>query len=157
MVVSPDGELGGTHFLFTLNHLTVPNYEPGGMQVQAWSGEQLLEERVAEEVGTLTHTEEVVHWVQRLTLEGGMLHFQVVDGESETWSSFGGDDLSLSVATSLASLNGYKPGVSLTESQVSYAENRVGSLILTKLVWITADGEVHELNAPIAVDTSLDP
>jgi hypothetical protein len=54
-------------------------------------------------------------------------------------------------------LNGYRPAVSLTESQVSYAENRVISLTLTKLVWVTDDGEIHEMNAPIALDTSLDP
>src|SRR5437868_1130563 len=39
MVISPTGDLTGTHFLFTLNHSTVPNYQPGGMQVQAWNGE----------------------------------------------------------------------------------------------------------------------
>jgi hypothetical protein len=39
---------------------------------------------------------------------------------------------------------------------VGYAENRVVSLVLTKLVWVTEDGQVHEQNAPIPVDTSLD-
>jgi hypothetical protein len=157
MVLSPNGDLDGIHFLFTLNHLTVPDYEPGGMQVQVWDGDQLVDDCVADEVGALAISDEVVRWVQQLSLDDGTLNFQVQGGESETWGAFGGDDLSLSVATSLTSLNGYKPGVSLTESQVSYAENRVVSLTLTKLVWITDDGEVHEMNAPIAVDTSLDP
>jgi hypothetical protein len=157
MVVSPDGDLDDVHFLFALNHSTVPAYAPGGLQVQAWEGDQLLDHQSADEVGALSHGEEVVRWVQRLTLDGTTLSFQVLDGASETWGSFGGDDLSLSVETALTSLNSYRPGVSITESQVSYAENRVQSLTLTKLVWITDDGEVHEMNAPIAVDTSLDP
>jgi hypothetical protein len=157
MVVSPDGELDGVHFLFTLNHSSAPDYQPGGVQVQAWDGDQLLDNAVGEEVGPLAYQEEVVRWVQRLRLDDGTLSFQILAGESETWGSFGGDDLSLSAATSLTSLNGYKPGVSITESQVNYAENRVDSLILTKLVWITEDGEVHEMNAPIAVDTSFGP
>jgi hypothetical protein len=127
------------------------------MQVQAWDGDQLAGDRVAEEIGPLAHSNEVVRWVQRLTLGDDTLTFRVVDGVSETWGTFGGDDLSVGATTSLTSLNGYRPGVSLTESQVSYAENRVASLTLTKLVWITEDGEVHEMNAPIAVDTSLDP
>ena len=53
-------------------------------------------------------------------------------------------------------LNTYRPAVSLTESQVGYAENRVVSLVLKKLVWTTEDGQVHEQNAPIPIDTSLD-
>lgn len=156
MVLSPDGDLEGVQFLFTLNHVTAPEYEPGGMQVQIWDGDH-LEESAAAETGALAYNQETVRWVQRLSLENETLTFQVVDGESETWGGFGGGQLSLSLTTSLTSLNGYKPGVSLTESQVGYAENRVVSLILTKLVWTTDDGEVHEMNAPIAVDTSLDP
>jgi hypothetical protein len=157
MAMSPDGGLDSVHFLFTLNHVSVPEYKPGGMQVQAWDGDQLAGDRVAEEIGPLAHSNEVVRWVQRLTLHDGTLSFQILNGEGESWGAFGGDDLSLNVATSLPNLNGYKPGISITESQVSYAENRVESLTLTKLVWITDDGEVHEMNAPIAVDTSLDP
>ncbi|MEX0613075.1 MAG: hypothetical protein WD738_11075 [Pirellulales bacterium] len=156
MVVSPDGDLEGAHFLFTLNHSNVPSYEPGGMQVQLWDGDELLDHHAADELGALAHADEVVTWVHGLSLEDGTLTFGIADGQSETWGEFGGDDLSLSTATSLTNLNGYMPGVSITESQVGYAENRVVSLTLTKLVWYTDDGEVHELNAPIAVDTSLD-
>jgi hypothetical protein len=156
MVVSPDGSVDGIHFLFTLNHLSAPDYQPGGMQVQLWDGEHLVASAAAES-GTFSHDSEVVRWVQRLSLEDQTLHFQILNGESDTWGSFGGDELSLSEQTTLSSLNSYRPGFSLTESQVSYAENRVVSLTLTKLVWVTADGEVHELNAPIPLETSLDP
>jgi hypothetical protein len=157
MVISPQSELEGVHFQFTLNHVTAPQYQPGGLQVQLWDGDQLLDESTAHSDGTLHHDEEVIRWTQRVSLESETLTFEVLDGESETWGAFGGEELALSVATSLTGLNGYRPGISLTESQVGYAENRVASLTLTKLVWVTEDGEVHELNAPIAVDTSLDP
>jgi hypothetical protein len=156
MVMSPTANLNGVHFLFTLNHAAAPDYQPGGMQVQTWDGADLVEESVGNEEGSLQGENEVVHWVQRITLNDSTLTFEVRDGESETWNSFGGDDLTLHTETSLASLNGYRPAVSLAESQVNYAENRVGSLTLTKLVWMTEDGQVHELNAPISVDTSLD-
>jgi len=157
MVLSPDADLGGVHFQFTINHVSVPQYTPGGMQLQVWDGEQLLDDNVADESGTFAHANEAIHWVQRLTLNDNTLTFKVLDGESETWGDFGGENLSVSVASSQDNLNLYRPGVSLTESQVGYAENRVEALTLTKLIWITDDGEVHELNAPIAVDTSLDP
>jgi hypothetical protein len=156
MVISPSDNLEGIHFFFTLNHANVPSYEPGGMQIQAWDGQVLQESHLGNKLGTHAYANEVVRWVQRMTIADGNLEFRIAEGESETWGSFGGDDLAIQVPTELSSLNGYRPGVGLTESQVSYAENRVESLILTKLVWVTEDGTVHEMNAPIAIDTSLD-
>ena len=155
MVMSPTGDLTDTHFLLTLNHVTVPDYQPGGLQVQLWNGEELVEEKVEQESVALSHSDETVRWIQRLSLANGTLKFEVINGASESWPAFGGEGLSLSATTSLTSLNGYRPAVSLSESQVGYAENRVDSLVLTKLVWITEDGQVHELNAPIPIDTSV--
>src|SRR5687768_5141557 len=68
MVVSPDGDLDGVHFLFTLNHVTIPDYQPSGMQVQSWDGEDLVDAAAAG-YGPLSHDSEVVRWVQRLSLD----------------------------------------------------------------------------------------
>lgn len=155
MVMSPKHDVSGTHFLFTLNHVSLPDYQPGGMQVQAWDGDSLSDEKVGSTSAALQSTNETVRWTQKLSVHDGTLTFQIVDGQSETWNTFGGDDLSVSVQSSLEALNSYKPSVSLSESQVGYAENRVTSLTLMKLVWVTEDGQVHEQNAPIPIDTSL--
>ena len=77
MVLSPDGDLEGVHFQFTLNHVTVPQYQPGGMQVQLWDGDQLIEESAAHEAGTLRYADETIHWVQRVSLENDSLTFEV--------------------------------------------------------------------------------
>jgi hypothetical protein len=155
MVMSPTGDVMGTHFLFTLNHMTVPDYQPGGMQIQLWNGEELVDQKAGHDSAALEHSDETVHWTQQISLQGGKLRFKVFDGESETWSTFGGEEFSVNVDSSLTSLNGYRPSVSLGESQVGYAENRVVSLTLTKIVWVTDDGQVHEQNAPIPIDLSL--
>jgi hypothetical protein len=156
MVMSPTGDLGGTHFLFTLNHAPVPDYHLGGMQVQVWNGDDVAQEKAGSASGSLANGGETVSWTQRISLQNGALTFAVVDGQSATWPTFGDNgDLSVSVGTSLLNLNGYKPAVSLGESQVSYAENRVTSLVLKKLVWVTADGIVHEQSAPIPIDTTV--
>jgi len=156
MVMSPTSDISGTHFLFTLNHATAPQFQPGGMQVQVWDGEDLTEHKLGNVTAALSSSDETVHWTQRMSLHDGTLTFQVVDGNSElTWPSFGGDDLLVSVESSLTALNSYRPSVSLGESQVGFAENRVASLTLTKLVWVTEDGQVHEQNAPIPIDISL--
>jgi hypothetical protein len=156
MVMSPNGNLEGVHFLFTLNHASVPDYQAGGVQIQAWDGGELLGYDDDDEVGSLNNSEEVLTWTQKMWLHEGSLKFRVIDGHSETWSNFGNEDMLLSVPTSLTRLNSYLPAVSLTESQVNYAENRVISLTLTKLRWMTSDGTVHEQSAPIPLDTSLD-
>lgn len=156
MVISPTGDISGLHFLVTLNHATVPNYAAGGVQVQQWNGDELIDSETVHQGTVLDQSEEVIRWSQRLDLKDGHLSFQVRDGHSDTWGDFGGDELRLRVDSSLSSLNQYRPGVSLTESQVNYAENRVGSLTLMKLIWVTEDGQVHEQSAPIPIDTSLD-
>src|SRR3954469_2436737 len=92
MVMSPTSDVSGDHFLFTLNHSTVPDYQPGGMQVQAWSGDSLSQEKVGQNSAALENSNETVHWTQRLSLADGSLTFQVVDGQSETWPTFGGDE-----------------------------------------------------------------
>lgn len=156
MLMAPVATFDGLHFLVTLNHATAPEYTLGGIQVQAWNGEQLLNSQSVHDGESLDQSEEVVTWVQRMTIQNGQVAFQVREGSSESWGSFGGDGLTLSASTTLTGLNSYRPGTSLSESQVGYAENRVYSLTLTKLVWETEDGTVHEQNAPIPVDTSLD-
>jgi hypothetical protein len=159
MVMSPSGDLDGAYFLFTLNHETAPDYRPGGVQTQHWDGTSLVDYRseTDDEGEVLAQSDEVIRWVQRLTVNDGALTFQIANGWSDTWRNFGGDDLTLSTPTTLVGLNGYLPSVSLTESEVGYADNRVGSLVLKKLVWVRADGTVHEQNAPIPIDTTLDP
>jgi hypothetical protein len=156
MVMSPTDNLVGAYFLFTLNHVTAPGFEAGGLQVQLWDGDNVVQESVSTEIGALGHNDEVIRWTQRMTVNDGTLTFQIVDGDSETWEQFGGEDLTISTPTSLSRLNSYRPSVSLTESQVSYAENRVVSLVLTKLRWIKDNGQVYEQNAPIPIDTSLE-
>jgi len=158
MVMSPAANLDGPYVLFTLNHRNVPNYQPGGMQVQLWSGDETLDSSEGTADGSLWSNEETIRWVQRLKLVEGTVTFEVVDGSSETWGPFGDDEhLKLAVPAPVEGLQGYRPAVSLTESEVGYAGNRVVTLSLNKLKWVTADGEAHELNAPIDIDTDLDP
>jgi hypothetical protein len=139
-----------------LNHVNAPGFEAGGLHAQYWDGDNLVQDAIANEFGALGNSGETIRWVQRMTIQDGTLTFEVLNGESSTWGTFGGAELSFSVPTSLSKLNNYLPGVSIGESQVSYAENRVTSLILTKLRWVKANGQEFEQNAPIPVDTSLD-
>ncbi|HEX6960519.1 MAG TPA: hypothetical protein VF175_01520 [Lacipirellula sp.] len=158
MVMSPTGHLDGQYFLFTLNHHSVPAWIPGGLQVQYWNGEEVVESKVGPQEGTLSNADEVITWVQRTSVADGQMTFEIKSGSSQTWGAFGGlGHLKFGVNTSLTNLNGYKPAVSIEGSGISFAGNRVKHLTLQKLRWFDSTGQVYELTAPIDVDADLDP
>jgi hypothetical protein len=144
--------------VYTLNQRTDPEYKPGGLQVQLWGGEDQLDSCTENHEETLNHGDEVVSWVQKMSLKDGYLTYRVKAGTSETWGTFGHyGALRLSYPTDQPNLNDYRPAISIEESGVSFAGNRVRSLVLKKLRWIDSEGQVYELNAPIDVDADLDP
>jgi hypothetical protein len=160
MLMSPIADTEGDHFVVTINHHGMPNFCAGGLEVQHWKGSDFLRAKQLASNEKLHHDGETVSWVQRLSLpaDSNTLSFEVVEGSSETWGAFGASgSLKLQVQTAVSRLNDYKPAVSLTESGIGYAGNRVSSLVLNKLVWWTDDGQRHELVAPIDIDTDLDP
>ncbi len=158
MVMSPTADVEDDFFIVTLNHWSYPNYSAGGIQLQHWNNEDCLEVTQGSSSSTMHQESETVTWVQRLSLVNGALKFEVVDGNSQTWGTFGTNgELTLTVPTQLTRLNSYLPAVSLGESGISYAGNRVSSLVLKRLEWQTDDGEEHFLVAPIDIATDLDP
>ena len=158
MVMSPTNNLFGDYFLFSLNYGSVPSFQPGGMQLQHWYGDDIHSSTNGPKDGTLHHDDEVIRWTQRLSVHNSQLTLEIVDGVSQTWGNFGGQGyLKASAETTTSNLNAYRPFVSLGESGVGFAGNRVSSLILTKLRWVTSDGEEYETVAPIDIDADLDP
>ncbi len=160
MVMSPSGGTSGDYFMTTLNHHGMPDFCAGGLEVQHWRNDDFIASKQHGSNEKLHHDNETISWVQRMTLPQGSttLTFEVDGGTSETWGNFGAaGQLRVQTETSLTRLNDYEPVVSLTESGIGFAGNRVGSLTLTKLVWWTDDGERHELVAPIDIDTDIDP
>jgi hypothetical protein len=158
MVMSHTGHLNGPYFVFTINHHTEPNFQAGGMQVQRWNGDDLQESRPGASPVALNSIDETITWVQKLSIEESGTTFEITSGDSGTWGTFGGQGyLKATAVDGATNLNSYAIATSVDESGVSYAGNRVASLVLTKLRWVDSDGQVYELHAPIDVDTDLDP
>lgn len=157
LVMSPYGHLAGHYFMVMLNHWSYPDFSSGGVQVQHWYGDQCVTAGPGLNAFPISIDNEVITWKQRISLDGGYVRFEVLDGQSDSWGAFGGSDLAALVPTHLDRLNDYAPAVSLNESGIGYAGNRVSSLTLQKIVWWTADGEQHELTAPIDIDADIDP
>jgi len=144
-VISPTGDVTSVYAAFELNHQSLPSFTPGGLQLQVWDGEVPLSHRRFPTAAILAQPEEVVRWTQSVELVDGCLVFEIVGGSSGTWGRFGGQGyLKSGIGTTLQNLNAYHPSVSVANSGVSYAANRVESLILRTVRVVTSTGEVLE-------------
>ena len=158
MVMSPTGDVDNDFFLVTLNHWSYPDYAAGGIQVQRWNQETCYDVAQGSQQAPLADDEEVISWVQRISWVDGNLKFEVVNGNSESWGTFGTNgELTLTHPTELTRLNGYRPAVSIEQSGIGYAGNRVSSLVLKRIQWQTVDGVQHEMVAPIDIATDFNP
>ena len=158
MVMSPTGDVENDFFIVTLNHWSYPEYAAGGIQVQRWHSEDCYDVAHGSNQDPLADDEEVIRWVQRIRLVDGQLKFEVVSGYSQSWGTFGDNgELALTQPTELTRLNQYRPAVSIEQSGIGYAGNRVSSLVLKRIQWLTVDGEQHELVAPIDIATDINP
>jgi len=143
--MSPLGDVESLHCMLEINHHTVPAYAPGGLQLEVWQGEKPLHERKFPNQSLLSTPGEVVRWTQKMELNDTGLVFEVINGTSTTWGKFGGQGyLKATVESGLENLNAYDPDVSVANSGISYAANRVHSLVLRRVRLHTSTGEVLE-------------
>lgn len=143
--ISPLSHVDSLHATFELNHQSQPAFTSGGLQLQIWNDEQPLSSRKFPNSSVLSTDNETVRWTQVLRLEDGTLTFEITNGTSMTWGSFGGEGyLKASLTTNFENLNGYDPEVSVRNSGVAYAGNRVATLVLKRVRATLATGEVIE-------------
>jgi hypothetical protein len=146
-VISPRGDTNSIYAVLTINHRDLPEFAGGGLQLQIWNNKSAEKYTNFSNDAMLNYmeAEETVTWTQTMKIEDGKLIFAILNGHSQTWGQFGGtEDLQASVPTSLTNLNGYSPAVSIKNSGISYAANRVRALTINKVRWITATGQVYE-------------
>lgn len=159
LVMSPHNHLESQFFMFLLNYRTLPGYAPGGCQVQSWLGSQVEDYRNGTNTNPLETVSEVVSWTQVMSVgSNGVVSFEVKNGTSASWGGFGGQGLlKTSVWTGQSNLNSYQPQISLNQSGIGFAGNRVASLTIQRIAWHMSDGQVYTLTAPIDIDSDLDP
>jgi hypothetical protein len=153
--ISATDDVNSPYATFEINHRTQPDFAPGGLQVVGWHFEEPVVRKRFVGEGLLQTPGEVVRWTQVMRLDGGQLTFEVINGTSQTWGAFGGNGtLKVSLTTTLANLNSYNPAVSVANSGISFAANRVQKLALKQVRWYTSAGllatdetvrTVHEL------------
>jgi hypothetical protein len=130
--MSPVGDNALMFMSFNLNYRDDP-FQPGGLQLRAWSGEQ-AQAQGTQKTNLLQSTGETITWTQRMRLTGGTLTYEIVAGESTTWGKFGqGERLDVVVPASLTSLDGYRPAVTVERSGATWQSNRVDGMRLLRV------------------------
>lgn len=151
-VISPAG-IGDAYCALDINYWTQPNYSAGGLQMHAWNPYDPIVTCNFPVSGLMQTANETVTWTQTMSLSNGVLTFEVVNGQSTTWGTFGGSgDECILVNTGYNNLNGYDPNVSLENSGVSFASNLVDSLTLMAVRYYAADGTlIQQITTPQVV------
>jgi hypothetical protein len=151
--MSPTASLDDEHFGIDMNHVQRPDFTSGGFQTKALRGESLVENSFSENGQNLTHPGDTVRWTQRMFLSGNQLSFEVTNGSSHSWGTFGGPNTRVRFTASQAlNLNGYNPNLSAEWSGVGYGSNRVEYLRLKTVRLFTDDGNSYSIPLNIDVD-----
>jgi hypothetical protein len=117
--------------VFNLNYRDSP-FRAGGMQVQSWYGDALVHDGESREALAAT-AGETVRWTQRLSSLSGWLVFEILNGQSTTWGTFGGGSLRTYAFAEGLTLSQYTPEASMAQSGVGWQSNRVTRMTLVKV------------------------
>ncbi len=148
-VISPVCTVDWLHAAFELNGQSLPEFVAGGMQLQLWDGEKPVTEQKYPAPEELAQPGEVVSWTQCMEVGDGQLTFEIINGHSTTWGNFGGQGyLKTSICFPQDDLEYYDPYVSVANSGVGYAANRVQSLALKRVRIFLSTGEQWEDTTP---------
>jgi hypothetical protein len=148
-IMSPYADVDSFYAQVLWNYRETPNFTAGGVQLQSYEGESLIRRR-SMEYGQLSTTAETVTWTQSLSTDGVALTFDVSNGQSTTWGTFG-KDMRISSDANLPDLSGYSADVSAQESCVTYGGNRVNSLVITEVRYYGEGGLLGVDNTPRVV------
>ncbi|HOW69139.1 MAG TPA: hypothetical protein PKY77_00945 [Phycisphaerae bacterium] len=145
-VMSPVGNLEGSYAQVLWNYREVPNFVAGGLQLQGWNGEQMVNSKTVR-VTPLSTTAETIRWTQVLEIVEGELFFDIVNGQSTTWGWFG-RDMRLQQAGTASDLNAYNAQVSVNNSCITYGSNRVTQLVINEVRWYGQSGLLYTDSTP---------
>ncbi len=138
-IMSPVGNIDSVFARTTWNYREFPEFQAGGMQLQAWHGDAFLTKT---NFGTndLSTVSETVTWTQVLKTDGTVLTLKIAKGQSVTWGAFGGSTLTLVGVVNLSNLNGYRTEVSVDNSGITFGSHRVVKLRIKAVRRYAADG-----------------
>ncbi len=131
-----------------LNHASNPSFSNGGIQLRVCQEDDCLAQLRLFDDMRFQYEGETICWTQVVHSNESGFYFGIINGISQTWGTFGGQEAFLYLSNSEAgggnlSLDQYDPRQSAANSGVTYASNRVGYLRLWEARVYTNDGQTH--------------
>lgn len=155
--MSPTGDITGQFIAFNLNYRSQPSYLPGGLELVSYDGERALGTS-KQNTARLAMVGERITWTQSMQVSGGVITYDIKQGDSTTWSKFGqgsGANLGIQTPTGVGSMAGYSPSASVAHSGPGWQSNRVGSMKLLRVRYYNAGQLVLVDEAARPVDLGL--
>jgi hypothetical protein len=96
------------------------------MQLQSWHGQDVHQYHDHPNYSALGTSGEVITFTVVMSVESGTLKFEVINGHSTTWGSFGGQGyLKSTIQSQLENLDTYNLQTSVKQSRIGFASHRV--------------------------------
>lgn len=136
--MSSTDALADVHAVFELNHRTLPDFAAGGMELQLWSHDELIDLRISPKTAKLSFPNESIYYTMAMKLDEGDVEFAVKNGYSETWSNFGWSGwLEVGTTTTQTRLNLYDAEESVANSRIAFAKHRVNRFGILRVRYYT--------------------
>lgn len=140
--------LADVHMVFELNSRPLPDFTGGGMQLQCWSGDLLLAYKGNSDNGLLQTPGEVITYTTSMKITGGLVSFDVLNGKSTTWGTFGTPGvLRVSLDTPQSGLGRYSPDVSAQNSRVGFGGNMVQKFYMNQVRYYDANNNLLQTDS----------
>lgn len=136
----------GLNLQVNLNHALKPDFNAGGIQVRVVQEDEMLGQIHRHAGEKLSQINETVRWTKAVQRVPNGYSFGVSTGTGDAWGTFGGNEYFLVIPDSLAAggLDHYDYQLSLDNSTVAYAGNRVQSLKLMRIRIFYSNGQAVE-------------
>ena len=149
-VVSPYAHTDEAYAQISWNYRELPEFESGGVQLQAWGADYEFGYK-SYRASPLSLNAETITWTQALETNGQRMRLTILNGQSTSWGTFGGEDAHIDIPYPVRCLSGYSSAVSCENSWITYGANRVSVLMITQVRYYAADGSVSVDNTPVVV------
>lgn len=146
--MAPEPDPARTLMHFNLNYREEP-FAPGGLQVQCYYDDLRIALSSAEKNEALATPSETIRWTQRLSVSSNVLTYEIVDGQSTTWGTFGqGSNLKISVTTHVTALGAYDSAFSVNNSGVGWQSNLASQMRLLRVRYYKGESLLRTDEAP---------
>ncbi len=156
-VIAPGWTLAGKYAVFDLNCATQPGFSSGGVQLQLWSNDAIVQTCSNTNWSSIHFVDEEIRYTSVMSIVDDNLVFEIINGTSQSWETFGNGELKLQIGTWRNHLNEYDPEYSTSNSRIGFSSHRVRNFTLERIRYYSANGDLKSSDDTPRVLHQYDP